>query len=281
MSWLLIIFINVVAISLASLFQRLAMRQENSDPLLSSIFFQFLLGVVVLSFAIINGFVWPDWSATWPLFLFSAVLYAFGTLLFFKSIKLIEASEMIVFGGAGSVITMFCAYFFLGERLNVIQYAGAALVVSAILLIASQGKKIVFSRGALLALLGNSFFAIAVISDTLVIRTYDAISFAGLMSIMPAIVLSVVYPRKLLQLPAMVKKIDKNLVIYTLLYAAGVVSFYGALGTGAMISQVSVVSRSNIILTVLLAAIFLKERSGFWKKFLAALLCTIGVMLVA
>jgi len=281
MSWLLITLFNVVAISLSSLFQRLAMRSESSDPLLSTIFFQFFLGVIVMNFAFAQGFVWPDWSVAWPFFLLSTVLYAFGTLLFFKSIKLIEASEMIVFGGAGAVITMFCAYFFLGERLDNLQYFGAALVVLAILLIAGRGGKIVFSRGELMALLGTSFFATAVISDTWVIRTYDAISFAGLMSIFPALVLSLVYPRKLLQLPKAILTIDKNLVIYTLLYAIGVVTFYAALGTGAMISQVSVVARSNIILTVLLAALFIGERNNFMLKAIAALLCTVGVVLIA
>jgi len=47
-----------------------------------------------------------------------------------------------------------------------------------------------------------------------------------------------------------------------------------------MLSQVSVVARTNVILTVLLAAVLLKERNHLWRKLLAALLCTAGVILV-
>ncbi len=281
MSWLIIILINVLAISSASLFQRLAMKEEASEPVTATIIFQFILGALVIPFAISQGFTWPNWAQLWPYFLFSTVLYALGSVLFFRSIKLIEASEMTVFAGAGAIVTMLCAYIFLGERLGLWQYLGAGLILAAILVIAHQGKKISFSQGALYALVATSFFSIAVVSDMIIIRAYDAISFAGLMSILPGFALLVLYFRKIKLLPQAIKKLDKNLLFYSLLYSIGVVSFYGALGTGALLSQVSVVARTNIILTVLMAAVLLGERSHLWYKLLAGLLCTVGVILVA
>lgn len=281
MSWLFITLINVLAISSASLFQRLAMKEEGSDPVTSTIIFQFILGALVFPFAISQGFVWPPLVSMWPYFLFSALLYALGSVLFFKSIKLIEASEMTVLGGAGALVTMLCAYFFLGERLVLWQYLGAGLILAAIMLIATHGKKISFSRGAWFALLATSLFSFAVITDVLIIRVYDAISFAAMMSLLPGIVLLFIFPRSAIALPQALKKINKNLIFYTILYSAGVVSFYGALGTGALLSQVSVVARANIILTVILAAVFLKERNHLWRKIFAAILCMVGVMLIA
>ncbi len=280
MSWLLLLFINVIAISVASLFQRLAMKEKESDPVLSTTIFQFILGLIVLPFAISRGFVFPPFATLWPLFLFSSVLYALGSVMFFKSIKLIEASEMTVLAGVGAIVTMICAYFFLGERLVFHQYLGAALVLASILIIAHRGKKFVFNKGALLALLAASFFSFATISDVLVIKSYDAISYAAMMSLLPGIVLCFLFPKKMLQLPKAIKNIDKNLVIYSLVYSVGVVTFYSALNK-AMISQVSVVVKTNIILTVILAAIFIKENDRLGQKILAALICMAGVMLVA
>jgi transporter family protein len=280
MSWLLLLFINVIAISVASLFQRLAMKEKESDPVLSTTIFQFILGLIVLPFAISRGFVFPPLVTLWPFFLFSSVLYAIGSVLFFKSIKLIEASEMTVLAGVGAIVTMICAYFFLGERLVFHQYLGAALVLVSILIIAHRGKKFVFNKGALLALLAASFFSFATISDVLVIKSYDAISYAAMMSILPGLVLVILYPKKMLQLPKAIKTIDKNLVIYSLIYSVGVITFYSALNK-AMISQVSVVVKTNIILTVILAAIFIKENDRLGQKILAALICMAGVMLVA
>ncbi len=281
MHWLLLILINVIAISVSSLFMRLAMRRQESDPLLATIFQQLFLGLVVFGFVLTQGFVWPDWQAHWPNLLFSSVFYGLGALSFFKSIKLIEASQMTILGAAGSVITMLGAYVLLGERLDGWQYLGAALVLGAVLLTASRGGRLVFDHGVRWALLGTSLFAIAVINDTWVIRSYDALSFAALMSTMPGIFLCLLFWRRLPQLLPMLRQLDRNLLSYTGLYAVGVITFYAALGTGALVSQVSVVGRSNIILTVLLAAIFIGERQHFWRKVAAAILCTAGVLLIA
>ena len=280
MSWIFLLLINVVAISIASLFQRLAMKEEESDPVLSSTIFQFLLGLIVFPYAISRGFAFPPLTTLWPLFLFSAVLYAIGSVMFFKSIKLIEASEMIVFSGAGAIVVMICAYFFLSERLFLSQYLGAILVLISILIIAHHGKKFVFNKGALLALLATSFFSIATISDVVIIKSYDSISYAAIMSLFPGIILCLLYPKKMLGLPKAIKNINKNLVIYALIYSIGVITFYAALNQTTL-SQVSVISKTNIVLTVVLAAIFIKENDRLWQKILSAVICMIGVMLVA
>lgn len=281
MSWLLLLIINVFFISVASLFQRLAMKEEASDPVLSTVIFQFLLAAIVLPYALSQGFVMPPLAELWPYFLLSSVLYALGSMMFFKAIKLIEASEMIVLAGAGAIVTMICAYIFLGERLVAQQYLGATLVLAAILLIAARGKKFQFSKGALLALLATSFFSFAVISDAIIIRTYDAISFAAMMSFLPGVILLILYPLKMRALPKAIKNINKNLLIYALLYSVGVITFYAALGMGAMLSQVGVIVKTNIILTVILAAIFIKENDHLWQKLLAAAICMVGIVLVA
>lgn len=281
MSWLLAILINVVAISVAYLFQRLAMKKEDSDPILSTIIFQFLLGFVTIPFAIAQGFSWPNWAELWPYFLFSTTMYALGSVMFFKSIKLIEASEMTILAGAGAIVTMFCAYIFLSERLVMSQYFGASLVVLSILLVQYRKQKFVFSKGAILALVATSLFAFGTISDMLIIKTHDAISYAGLMSLFPGLMLCLMYPKKVKELPKAIKTINKNLIAYALIYSIGVITFYAALAKGAMLSQVSVISKTNIVLTVILAAIFIKERDHLWRKVIAAVICMVGVILVA
>lgn len=281
MSWMLLLLINVVAISVAYLFQRLAMKKEDSDPVLSTIIFQFLLGFLTIPFAVVQGFSWPNWAELWPYFLFSTTLYALGSIMFFKSIKLIEASEMTILGGVGAIVAVLCAYIFLQERLVPQQYFGALLVILSILLVQYRKQKFVFSKGAIFALVATSLFAFATISDVLIIKTYDAISYAGLMSLFPGLMLCLMYPKKVKELPKAIKTINKNLVAYGIIYSVGVITFYMALAKGAMLSQVSVISKTNIVLTVILAAIFIKERDNLWRKILAAIICMVGVILVA
>lgn len=281
MPWFLILLINVLVISIATLFQRLAMKKEESDSLLSTIIFQFLLGFLIIPFAITQGFSWPNFAELWPYFLLSTIFYALGSIMFFKSIKLIEASEMTILSGMGAIVSMLGAYIFLQERLVLSQYLGAILVMISIFLVQYKKQKLVFGKGAIFALAATSIFAFANISDMLIIKTYDAISYAGLMSIFPALMLCLMYSKKIGELPKAIKNVDKNLIIYGLLYSMGVITFYVALAKGALLSQVSVICKTNIILTVILAAIFIKERDNLWRKILAAIVCMVGVILVA
>lgn len=282
MSWLLLLSICVIAVSVSSLFQRLAMKEETSDPVVSVIIAQLLQGLIILIYAIFRGFTWPSLATLWPFFLFSATFYAFGSLSFFKSIKLIEASEMTILSGSGAIVTMICAYFFLGERLDFSQYVGAGLVLISVLIVAYRGHKFVFNQGAIMALLAASFYSFANISDMFVVKAgYDVISYAALMCILPGLLLCLMHPRKTLQLPRAFKTVNKNLIIYTLIYVIGVVTFYTSLSQGALISQAGVIIKANIVLTVILAAIFIGERDNFYRKVLAAALCMIGVILVA
>jgi len=280
MSWLFFILISALAVSVAALFQRLAMKEEASDPVLSTIIFQLLLTAIITPFAISQGFVWPSFDL-WPFFLLSTLLYAVGSVMLFLSIKLIEASEMTILSGVGAIAAMISAYIFLGERLVWSQYLGAILVLLSVLMVQYRGQKFVFHKGAILALAAASFFAFATVSDVFIIKSYDAISFTSLISLLPGLMLCFLYPKKSLQLPKAIRTVNKNLIAYTLIYSIGTITFYTALGKGALLSQVSVIMRINIILTVLLAAVFLKERDNFYRKVIAALICMAGVILVA
>lgn len=58
------------------------------------------------------------------------------------------------------------------------------------------------------------------------------------------------------------------------------VAYYLALGSGGNASQVGPILQAQVVLTVVLAVIFLKERDFIYRKILASILVTIGVLLI-
>ncbi|MBI3342051.1 EamA family transporter [Candidatus Curtissbacteria bacterium] len=56
--------------------------------------------------------------------------------------------------------------------------------------------------------------------------------------------------------------------------------FYSSIEFGASASQAGPILQSTVIVTVILAAIFLKERDHLLKKIISAVLVTIGVLLM-
>jgi len=54
------------------------------------------------------------------------------------------------------------------------------------------------------------------------------------------------------------------------------VTYYLALESGAMASQMAILFKTEIILTIILAAVFLHERSHLLRKFVATVLVLVG-----
>lgn len=279
MHWLIFGAINVFSYSVAALFQRLAMKKEQSDAVSSSIIFQFLLGLTSGIVALFVGFHMPPVNV-WPQLLVAGALYAFGSLFFFRSIQTIEASEMTILGSAGTLVTVILSYIFLQERLSGTQAAGVLLILLAVIIINYNRHKFRLNKGALYSLIGASFYGTAVIFDAYVLKTYDAISYLPVMSFIPGIILLGSFPKSVYKLARDVRTIDINLIIYSTLYAFAALMFYIPLQYGALVSQLSTIGRVSIILTVVLAAVFLKERSHIGKKILGAILTTVGIFLI-
>lgn len=281
MPWLTIAFISVVSISVANLFQRLAMKEEGSDPVTSVITTQLFLGIATTFVALLRGFALPPLAVLFPYAIVSSLLYAVGSLLFFKAIKVIEASEAALFSTFGTVVTLIAAYFFLGERLTQPQLFGVTLIIASIIVIKFEKQSLKFNRGSLLNLAGTSLFGIAIVIDTFVIRSYDTLSYLAITSVLPALMQIGVFRREagmlVRELP---QRVSRHLLIFSLLYSVTAIGYFMALEAGALASQMSPIFKVQTVLTVVLAAVFLKETSHLSRKALSALLVTIGILLI-
>lgn len=280
MHWLFLAAINVVASSVAALFQKISMKEAKSDPVISAIAFQFILGLIASVFTLAKGFRLPN-SSLIPYFVGSGALYAVGTVCFFRAIKIIEASEMTIVAGSGVIVTILTSLLFLGDKLSPIQLVGTGLILSAVLLISWEKKSIRINTGTWLALAGTSAYGLAVVFDTFIIRSYSAVSFLPISSFVPGIFLMLWYYRRIPEVVKYSRQVNRNLIIYSILYAIGAITFYLALENGALVGQMSSIARSSIVLTVILAGVILHETKHIGRKIIGALLTTIGVILVA
>jgi len=256
------------------------MKADDSDPIVSSIIFQLTLGILSGAFAFVVGFNLPPNELLFPHFLISALFYGFGTLAFFKAMKTIGASEKVIITGLGSFVVIMASMIFLKESLTNIQVIGALLILVAVLVVEFRKSKLIFCKGMRFALLGTTLYGLAVVNDSFILKSYDAISYMPVISLLPGIILLMLYPESVKKLVGTFKRIDKNLWIYSSIYTIQGVAYYSAIESGGLVSQINTLFKTEIILTVLLAAIFLRERSNLVKKTIGALLATIGVLLI-
>jgi uncharacterized membrane protein len=281
MNWLIFASISITSIAIANLFQKIAMKKKDSDPVISSIVFQLLVTLITLIFAIFNGFKIPELSL-WPFFLIASIFYAFGTLFIFKAIKTIEASELSIVAGIGSFATIISAFIFLGERLKLIQLLGVFLTIISVVIIKKVKHKVKVDKGLLFALIGNSLYGLAITVDTYILKSYDAISYTPIISFIPGLILCLIYFSKIKSIVNNLKQsFDINLGIYSLLYGIQAVTYFLAIQNGALASQISSIFKIEIVLTVILGAIFLKERKNLVIKILGLIFALGGAFLIA
>jgi transporter family protein len=279
MNWQFLVLISIAAISIANLYQRLAMKENDSDPIASSIVFQFSLALITGIYGLSGGFHLPSLSQI-PFFIISMLFYGFGTLSYFKAIKLIEASESTILASIGSITTVISAYFFLGERLNNQQLVGVFFVLLSVIVL-SANRKMKFNKGISYSILGTIFYGLAVTNDAYILRSYDALSYTPIMSLLPGLMLFVLYPKSSKSVvQAFLKPTIKPLLLYSFFYGIQAVTYYAALEKGALASQMALIYKSEIFITVILAAIFLHETDNLPKKFLSTVMASIGVYLL-
>jgi len=283
MSWQLFISVSVILYSISVLIQRLILKEDQSNPVSFSIFFQFLTGVVIG----IAGFIFSDMSLPSnlsPLLLNMAlmiVLYGFANIFIFKSLKVTEASVFTILFATRGFFTVLASSLLLKEFLTGLQLVGALLIFISIILVNYKSKRFSFGKGELLALLGGVIFGLANTNDRYLLNHFNVYPYVSIGFIAPSLLMATIYPKELRGIKELIKKgtLGKMFLLSTL-YAASAVTFFYSLQITSSSSQVASINLTNIVLTVLLSIIFLKERSNIPKKAVGAILTFIGLLLL-
>lgn len=282
MSWMFFALLSVLLFSISSLLQRVLMKEEQSDAHAYSIAFQLLGAVVVGVFAITQGFEFPPID-TYPVnFLLLAVLYGTGTLCLFNAYKHLGASEVTIITSSRTIVTIISAVLILNEVFDLQKAAGTILILTSILVISDKIGKIKLDKGFFYALGMSVCYGLAITNDTFLLSHVNVYSFTTIGFLLPGLFLILVNPKKIKKLNTFFKtKVFLKLLLMTASYGIAALLFYSAINHGATASQITPILQSTVIITVILAMVFLKERTNILKKCIGATLVTIGVILLA
>lgn len=279
--WHYYAILTVLFGSFSSIVLRKLMKKEESDPILFTIVFQFVLTIVVLMYALAIGFEFPPPSFLWPRLILSALLYAVGSLCNFYSSRHLPAGENSILTASGILITVGLGVTVLGNSFSLFKTLGVICILISVIILYGGGRMKI-NKGVLYAIGVAVFYSLAVINDVIIIRSYNPISFVPVMSLLPGLVLVLMFPKKAIRIRKLMnKKSLSHIVVYSIFYGVAGITYYQALYNGASISQLSPISRASIITTVILGALFLGERDHLNRKILSAILVSVGVFLLA
>jgi len=281
MTWFLLSITSVAAIAIANLFQRILMKDEASNVVAYSLVFQLMSASLIGLFAFTQGFIMPPIQELWLNFGLMTILYASGTILLFKALQTTEASKAAILRSSSALWTIVVALVFLGESFNLVKVIGIGLILGGIILVSLRKEAIRFKKGDLY-LLGSAFcIGVAFANDTFILRQSDALSYASLAFLLPGLLILAMKPKAIKDIKLFLKPhVLLRMAILVIFYSTSAITVYLAYQQGGAASQLAAIAQSAVILTVILAAIFLRERSHLSRKFIAAAIATIGVLLI-
>ncbi len=281
MNWFILALLSVLGVAIQGILQRVLMKGDKTDPYAYTIVFQSLLAILCIPVAIFHGFYFPHIGASSVFFILAAILWGAATYFIFKAMHLLEASEVTILTTTGVIITIIVSIVFLHEAFSFLKILGTAIIFITVLMISNLKKGLKFNKGIIFALLATSCAGIAIVLDGINVKHYDVVSYSMIIDVLIVAMLLTIRPKALKKWKNYLNPnfLQKMLPLGIFSAMQGF-AYLLALQTPGVIAQAAAIRQSSVILTVILAMIFLHERDNFFKKVLAAILVTFGVMLL-
>jgi len=180
MSWIFLILIGVLLISISLLFQKVLLKDEQSDPFAYAIIFQLIIAVLFFIYVAFTGFNLPPLKPLIPYLFLMSLLYALSNFFGFKGLKTIEASESSILWSSKAVWTMITAAIFLREQVDLMRIMGVLLVLAGITVVSWKGKEWKLNKGHLFILAGAFFSGISFTNDAFLLKHFEAPSYSAI-----------------------------------------------------------------------------------------------------
>lgn len=282
-SWQVLLGITIVLFSISTLLSRTLMKENSSRPIAYAILFQLIIGVIIAVVGYVQGQMnFSNFISVWPNLLFTTILYMVFNLLTFNAIKITEASLFTIVLSSRVFFTIIASSFFLNQSLSGMQFVGAGCIFLGIIIAnITRKKKFTFGKGEVLALGAAIVFGLANTNDKYILSHVALYPYIAFNFLAPAVGLVVIFPK---EVPYMKQFFQKNVFIklttLSIIYALSSIAFFAGLQLSSNVSQFITLNLLTVIVTVILAVIFLKEHNDVWKKILGAIVAFVGLLLL-
>ncbi len=280
MAWQLLTAISVVTLSISVLLQRLLLHNDKSDPFAYVVVFQGLVAILVAMYAIVHGFHMPNFGKYWFAITVTVLLYGAGHIAYAKTLQKVEASIFTILFATNAIWTMFMGLILFHEHLTAMQIIGVLFIFASVGILAERKGAFKFDSGVLLGLLTGLLFGFATATWAYVGRHADAASWTALSFAGPSLVVLATHPKAVKDMKPFLRGTKfTRMILLGVFFSISAVTLLTAYQRGN-VSLIAPLQQTTIIVTILLAVIFLHERKRLWVKTAAAAICFVGVLLI-
>lgn len=258
------------------------MKDDKADPAASAIFYQIIMMVFIGFLILLTGqYSFAGVLNILPNLLIMTLLIGGFYLFIFKSLKLIDVSEFIIILSLRPLFTIITSSLFLNEGLNIKQFIGVIAILIGVTFVSLHKSKIGFGKGELYALLAAACLGFANTNDRYVLLSFSLLPYILLSAVLPAIFLTAINIKKLPLIKLFFEfNVLKKMLIMSIFQFASTISLLKAFQIGNNSSQISSLTEINVVLTVLIGIVLLREHDNIYRKLLGSGISVFGLFLL-
>jgi drug/metabolite transporter (DMT)-like permease len=284
--WEVAIFISVFTYSFSVILQRMVLKEEKSDARAFAVLFQFVVGIFIAIFGIGTQTLklpsLADFILLSPFFVLMTLTYGVGSVLLYSGLKHVDASRFSILYSLRGVFAVLIVSVFLREPFLGRYILGTLLILAGIVTAHKKAAKLFISKeewlligAALCSGIGNTI-------DRFLLGRVELYFYVTLAFLLPGIFIFCTSPKTWKPVVRLCKGSQlKPLLLLSFIYAVSAVTFYTALQKAPIAGQVIAINLSSVVVTILLATVFLKERAHLLQKCLAGVMTFLGLLCVS
>lgn len=279
--WFLLAVIALFSQSIFWILARSILKERIFSAIAFAIYFDLLLGLILLPIAFLNGFALPPLHQIWVNLVLMIILYGIIDIFTYLSLKHTPISEFIIIRATIPVWTALASIPILHESAHLPKIIGIILCVVGAFIVYYNNKKIHLHQGHLFAFLAAVFYGFSFTNDAILLHHFNSVTYSSLFFMLPAFFISAIYPGKLLE----IKYFLRMKIVIKIILAAIPLAIYGlATNTsyklGGEISRISTIVQLSSILTLILGVFILKEKEHTVRKLIGGIIVVIVILLI-
>ncbi len=285
MNWLLLTSLGVLSRAVYGIATKVFSNTAQVSAVSQSVILTAFSSVLSLLISpVVGGISFANLQTVWISAVVMILSQVLGNVTYFKGIEKLEASITQIAFSSIVIWGALLSSLFLGSHFTFLQIGGIVLLLGAILLIQYKKGKFKLSSSMLYIFVSAGLFAIFQVTSAQLSHTMTAATYLLLANLGTVVFLGIVYLKKVYTDVVLLFKNLKN-VVYASFFASSTsllyfLFSYFAYQVAPDRGVVVLLLTTQVIVSVILGIIFLKERDRMLQKIIAGVLAVAASILI-
>ncbi len=265
----------LISVIFFSQFYKLAVKHAKRDGA-ATVLLQLIASFTVLLFAPFFPFTFSSDIKVYGLLILASIFYALNDRMQTSARKNLQVSTYVILDRLSAIFLIIFGFTIFNNPFVIEKVIGAALILLGNIIVVYKGGKFELNKYVGISVLATFAFSIAVSIDIGISKNFNLPIYIMLTLVIPAIMIALTERVNISEIKSTFFQNKREYLITSFAWSVLIIFLLRAYQLGE-VTVVASLAATSVLLNVLVAYIFLKEKENKWKKIIAACITIIGV----